>query len=98
MMHYLQAIKNALAKGYTVSVHDGEEWQVKRSTDYAAIVEAAQSVEQAVLRILDAQTGDLIGNIDIIGYQDPRLAVAEGYDDSILDYSDNALIREIVPA
>jgi hypothetical protein len=94
-MHYLQVIKNALAKGYSVSVFDGEEWQVKRSADYDAIVDAAQSVEMATLRIRNQ--GDLIGDVEIIGYQDARDAVADGYDNSVFDHSDNALTRELIP-
>lgn len=96
-MRYLQAIKNALDKGYTISVHDGEEWQVKRSRDYAAIVDAAQSVEQATLRIRDAQTGGRIGFIEVIGYGDRRRAEEGGYDDSIVDYSAHPIICSIVP-
>lgn len=42
-----------LAKGHTISVWDGEEWQVKRSTDVKAIDEAVTSVEEAELVIRD---------------------------------------------
>ena len=96
-MRYLQAIKNALDKGYTISVRDGEEWQVKRSRDYAAIVEAAQSVEQATLEIRDANTGGIIGFIEVTGYQNPRRAKEGGYDDSIMDHSADPIICSIVP-
>ena len=47
----LELVKYSLAKNHTISVWDGEEWQVKRSTDYDAIFAAIDSVEAAQLRI-----------------------------------------------
>jgi hypothetical protein len=51
MKAYKHLIKHALSMGCTVSVWDGEEWQVKRSTGYKAIIDAIESVEEAQLRI-----------------------------------------------
>lgn len=51
MKAYKHLIKHALSMGCTVSVWDGEEWQVKRSTGYQAIIDAIESVEEAQLRI-----------------------------------------------
>jgi hypothetical protein len=48
---YLHLVRHFLAKGCTVSVFDGEEWQVKKSTGYREIVEAIKSVEEAELVI-----------------------------------------------
>lgn len=42
-------VRYALRHGVTVSVWDGEEWPVKRSTNYAAIMEHINSVEEAEL-------------------------------------------------
>lgn len=50
---YQHLIRFALARGCTVSVWDGEEWQVKRCHAYKQIVDAIQSVEEAQLRIRD---------------------------------------------
>ena len=44
---YLNLVKHAIGLGYTVSVWDGEEWQVKRSTSLKAISEAVKSVDEA---------------------------------------------------
>jgi hypothetical protein len=57
---YIHLIKYALGQGYTVSVWDGEEWQVKRSKDRDTIIDAVKSVEEAQLRIRD-QDGNIVG-------------------------------------
>jgi hypothetical protein len=60
-------IDHMLAKGYTISVWDGEEWQVKRSTDVKAIDEAVTSVEEAELVIRDKE-GNKIGWARVSAY------------------------------
>jgi hypothetical protein len=65
MKAYKALVKFALANNATVSVWDGEEWQLKRSTGYQAIVDAINSVEIAELRIRDAE-GKCIGWAQII--------------------------------
>lgn len=57
MKAFKHLIKHALATQHTVSVWDGEEWQLKQSTSYKAIVDAVESVEEAVLRIRDSANG-----------------------------------------
>lgn len=57
---YRHLIRAALNAGHTVSVWDGEEWQVKRGTTFQALVDAVQSVEEAQLRIRDAE-GNIVG-------------------------------------
>lgn len=56
---YIDLIKYALRTGHVVSVWDGEEWQVKRSTSLRAIVEAVKSVEEAALRVYD-KAGNIV--------------------------------------
>lgn len=53
-------IKAGLDRGYTCSVWDGEEWQVKRSRSFNSCMDAVQSVEEAQLRFRDAD-GDVCG-------------------------------------
>jgi hypothetical protein len=80
MKAYKHLIKYALAKGCTVSVWDGEEWQVKRSTSFKAINEAIESVEEAALRIRSAE-GDVVVNsvtVSAFGLED---------DETIMDYT-----------
>jgi len=39
MKAYKTLVTKALAKGFTVSVWDGEEWQVKRGSKWQEIIE-----------------------------------------------------------
>lgn len=48
-------IRYAKANDCTISVHDGEEWAVKRSTNEHEIMEAVESVEEASFRIRNAE-------------------------------------------
>ena len=55
MIAYRALIVNAIAAGYTVSVWDGGEWQVSKSTALNTICDAVKSVEEATLRIYDGE-------------------------------------------
>lgn len=81
MKAYVNLIKYALKDGHTVSVWDGEEWQVKRSTGFKAIVDAVKSVEEAQLRIRDTE-GNIIGwaLVSAFGLED---------DETVMDFSSN---------
>lgn len=57
---YRSLVEKALSLNYTVSVWDGEEWAVKRSTKPNEIYEAIKSVEQSELRFRDA-AGEVVG-------------------------------------
>lgn len=57
---YISLIKFALASGHVISVYDGEEWAVKKSSAYKAIKEAVESVEEAELTIRNA-SGENLG-------------------------------------
>ena len=77
---YIDLIKTALKQGFTVSVWDGGEWQVKRSTGFKYIVEAVKSVEEAELRF---RSGD-----EVVGW---ALVSAYGLDpeETVIDHTDN---------
>lgn len=79
MKAYKHLIKFALAKGYAISVWDGEEWQVSRSTGYKFINDAVESVEEAQLRIRDKDGKE-------VGW---ALVSAFGLDDdeTVMDYT-----------
>lgn len=53
MKSYKHLVKYALSKKYTISVWDGEEWQVKYSKKYKNIIDAIESVDEAEIRIRD---------------------------------------------
>lgn len=85
MKAYKHLIKHALNLGCTISVWDGEEWQVKRSTSYKAIVEAVESVEEAGLRI--RQKDEIIGSASVsaFGLED---------DETVVDYTISSFMEE----
>ena len=58
-------INTAIASGFAISVHDGEEWAVKRSTDKRVISSAAKAVEMAELTFRTAD-GVKVGWVSII--------------------------------
>ncbi len=80
MKAYEHLIDYTLDFGFTISVWDGEEWQVKRSRDRAAIIEAVESVEEAKLRIRDL-AGEIVGTawVSAFGLAD---------EETMMDWSD----------
>jgi hypothetical protein len=86
MKAYKHLVKHSLAQGHTISVWDGEEWQVKRSTSYKEIVDAIESVEEAEMTIRDIE-----GNKEawvLIG------AFGLADDETVMDHSDNKFMQE----
>lgn len=75
----------ALAKGWKVSVHDGEEFALKQSTDKAAIYEAMNSTDSDTLRFRNA--GGVVGSVMLIWGND---------EDLLSDHSDNEVINVFV--
>ena len=68
MKAYKHLVKHSLAQGHTISVWDGEEWQVSHSTKYQKIIEAIESVEEANVVIRLAVGGERIGWAQVIPY------------------------------
>ena len=79
MKAYKHLIKHALKAGYTVSVYDGEIWEVKRSTSYKAIVECVESVEEAALRIRDKEGAIVTSSVTVSAF-----GLAD--DETVIDY------------
>jgi hypothetical protein len=86
MKAYKHLVKYAISKGYTISVYDGEEWQVKRSVAYKEIVDAIESVEEAEMTIRDKQ-GDKEAWV-LIG------AFGLADDETVMDPSDNKFMQD----
>lgn len=76
MKAYRHLVKHFLAQGCSLSVWDGEEWQVKRSQKFTAVIEAIESVEEAQVRIRDAN-GDVIGTaaVSAFGLEDDETVI-----------------------
>lgn len=68
MKAYRHLIKHALANACTVSVWDGEEWQVKRSAKFKEITDAVESVEEAALRIRDANGQTVAQSVSVSAF------------------------------
>ena len=87
MKAYKHLIKYALGKGCTISVFDGEEWQVKGSKKFKEITEAIESVEEAQLRIVDPLTNNRMGwaLVSPFGLED---------DETVIDASDNWFMND----
>jgi hypothetical protein len=81
---YKHLVHYALDRGHTVSVFDGEEWQVKRSDVARNIFDAIESVEGATIRIRNQD-----GAVTAWAYIIPGLA----NDETVADYSDNAFMQ-----
>jgi hypothetical protein len=89
---YRTLVKNALAAGYRISVFDGEEWQVQKSTKFQEIIDAIESVEEAQLRIWSAAgaaRGAIIGSALILPH-------GVGPDETVADYTDNEAMNRLV--
>ena len=85
MQAYKHLIKHAIAMGYSCSVWDGEEWQIKRSKAYREIVDAVKSVDEAELRIRDKE-GNKVGWALVSTY------LLED-DETVLDYTCNEFME-----
>ena len=83
---YITLVKKALSLGFTVSVFDGEIWDVKRSTKYKEIIDSIESVEQAELRFRDGD--EIVGWARVLCDLDPEETVA---DHTVADWIETAL-------
>ncbi|RWI06830.1 MAG: hypothetical protein EOQ89_03615 [Mesorhizobium sp.] len=79
-------LKRALAANYTVSVYDGEEWALKRSTDLEAITAECHATDETTLRMRDAD-GNVVGSIFLVHGNE---------EDVISDHTDNDLTAALV--
>lgn len=80
-----QVLRKALAKGYTVSLCDGEEYPLIRSTDMKAITAEIAATDQTYL--IFREDGQQRGWIWL---------VHGNHEDVVSDYTDNQAMRELV--
>jgi cytochrome oxidase assembly protein ShyY1 len=90
MKAYKHLVKTALKDGNMISVWDGEEWQVKRSTKYTAIINAIESVEEAQIRIR-SKDDNVLGWALIIpfGLEDDETVADASYNEYMNNILDN---------
>jgi hypothetical protein len=80
-------VDRALAAGYTISVYDGAEWPLKRSSNRPEILAAMYSTDSDTLRFRLPDSGESVGSI--------MLVYGNGAD-VICDYTDNAAMAALV--
>lgn len=87
-------VRMALAKGWTISVFDGEEWTVKKSRDRMTVLKALASTGEDALRFRDAD-GNSLGTMTLIyqGGDNPGEEVVQDHSDTD---AMNALYAEAV--
>ena len=76
-------VKAALAAGYCVSVSDGEEWTVKKSTNASEIIDALCTTGEDILRLRDPADGAAIGSFLLVYGND------DDGSELLADYTDN---------
>jgi len=81
-------IKAGIAAGYTVSVNDGEEWTVRRSTNEREILAALASTGQDYVRFY--QGDDSVGTAVLIWGND------DDGSELISDYTSNPAMESLV--
>ena len=84
---HIHLVKFALSQECTISVYDGEEWQVKRSTSFKAIKDALESVDQASMVIQDNE-GQLVASAVVV--DDCTFEP----DETVVDHSDTVFMRQ----
>jgi hypothetical protein len=75
-------VKRCLSDGYTLSVHDGEEWACIRSTDFAAVWDALGNTGSDILRL--RKGGEHVGSFSLVWGNAPDAS------ELIADYTDDS--------
>lgn len=90
MKAYRHLVKHCIAAGHTVSVFDGEVWEVKRSTKLKEITDCIESVDEAQLRIRDSE-GNVIAwaLVSAYGLCDDEMVIDFSYNDFMTAWEDS---------
>jgi hypothetical protein len=87
-------VRAALNAGYTISVNDGEEWTVKRSTNAKTIKDALATTGEDTLRLHAADPSKTIGWHNA-GSFSLIWGNADDGSELIADYTDNGICEEL---
>jgi hypothetical protein len=98
MRYVRKLVAEAIAKGYHLSVNDGEEWTVKLSTDAKEVIAALASTDMDTLRVRGAEYTDDEGRRrrELVG--DFLLVWGLDDDETIADHTDNQACTELYNA
>lgn len=80
-------IKKALGLGYVISVYDGEDWAIVRSTDYEAITAEIAATDETQLMFRRGEDRVKVGWMLLVHGND---------EDVISDHSDNEAMNSLV--
>jgi hypothetical protein len=72
----LSIVKAGLAKGWLVSVNDGEEWTLKSSSDFKAIKSALFTTDEETIRFRDRE-GKTVGIVSFVYGNDADEVVSD---------------------
>lgn len=84
---YKGLVLNAIDKGYSVSVNNGEEWSTDKSRDYKEVIKDIETVDECDLHFFD-KSGERIGWAMVILYND--------YNESISDFTANDKMESLM--
>lgn len=84
---YKGIVLNAIEKGYSISVNDGEEWSTVKSTDYKEIIKDIESVDDCDLNFYD-KSDKYVGWAKII--------LCNDYNESVSDYTANDEMESLI--
>ena len=84
-----RVINDLLARGLSISVHDGEEYDIMECSSRLLIRCSVGQTDESTFSVRDAETRKSVGWIRFIHGNDC---------DVISDYSDNALMNEVCDA
>jgi len=77
-------VKDALARNWTVTVHDGEEFPVRKSTDLKKIIAATFTTDQDTLIFRDAD-GNKVGDVALVYGNDGWDVVSDHTSSDVMD-------------
>ena len=84
---YKGIVLNAIDKGYSISVNNGEEWSTDKSTDYIEVIKDIETVDDCDLNFFD-KSDKYVGWAKIILYND--------YNESVSDYTANDEMESLI--
>ena len=87
MKAYKHLVQYALDNGHSISVFDGEEWALRHSVNYEAIIDDTESVEMAELVIANGKGTPQVGWAMVIpfGLED---------DETVADHTINPFMNQ----
>jgi len=87
--YVLKLVRNILSREYVISVNDGEDWTVTRSSDEGQIMAALGTTEMDTIQFRDEFDDKIMGRFVLIYGNDP-----EG-SEVIADHTDNRMCNNI---